>query len=210
MFSEGGYTYNGPDVEVDTAGKYLFVYDLGQCDLASTRAVGTLVPRLNGTTDQTRFRATHRYLRNSGGLQGASIGMCILDLAATDDVRVRNPGAVDQTDAVGNYATNSTVGGGLQLVYLGDGSLTHVERHRTPQRSDLNINATRPWLDSSGTWTKITYNSEVSDDDSLYGGSGGDITPSRQHQIPSCVGSRLLVHRLEPTHLRHPAVHRRE
>lgn len=171
-----GYTYNGPDVEVDTAGKYLATFDLGQCDLASTRAVGTLVPRVNGV-DQTRFRASHRYLRNSGGTEGASIGMAILDLAATDDVRVRNPGVLTPTDALGNYATRVSYGGGLQLLRLPDGNFTHVERTVDAAECGIsNINATRPWIDSSGTWTKITYNSEVADDDSLYPGTGGDVT----------------------------------
>ncbi len=178
VISEGGYTYNGPDVEVDTAGRYLCIFDIGQVDLASTRAVGTLVPRINGTTDQTRFRATHRYLRNSGGSQqGASIGKCILDLAANDNVRVRNPGALTPTDAVGNYATNATYGGALQLIRLPDTDWTHVER--TADAAEVgtsNINATRPWLDSSGTWTTVTYNSEINDDGALYPGTGGDLT----------------------------------
>lgn len=179
VLNEGtGYTYTGPHVAADTAGLYLFIFDLGQCDLASTRACGTLLPRINGTTDKTRFRASHRYLRNSDACQsGASIGMCILDLAANDNVRVRNPGAVDQTDAVGNYATNSGAGGGMQLLRLPANSLTHVERtSNAAEVGTSNIQSTRPWLDGSGTWTTITYNSEVQDDDSLYPGSGGDLT----------------------------------
>ncbi len=176
VLSEGGYSWSSPEVTVDTAGKYLTIFDIGQCDLASTRAVGTLVPSVN-TTDQNIYRARHRYLRNSGGQHGASIGMCVLDLAANDDVKVRNPGALTPTDAAGNYATNASYGGGLQLLYLGDPSMTEVQR--TTDAAEVgtsNINATRPWLVGSGTWTKITYNSEVIDDDGLYGGSGGDIT----------------------------------
>ncbi len=176
VLSEGGYSWSSPEVTVDTAGKYLTIFDIGQCDLASTRAVGTLVPSVN-TTDQNIYRARHRYLRNSGGQHGASIGMCVLDLAANDDVKVRNPGALTPTDAAGNYATNASYGGGLQLLYLGDPSMTEVQR--TTDAAEVgtsNINATRPWLVGSGTWTKITYNSEVIDDDGLYGGSGGDLT----------------------------------
>jgi hypothetical protein len=177
VLSEGGFSWSSPEATVDTAGKYLTIFDLGQCDLASTRAVGTLVPAINGT-QQTRFRATHRYLRNSGGAQeGASIGMAILDLSASDAVKSRNPGALTPTDAVGNYATNASFGGALQMIYLGDNNFTHVER--TVDAAEVgtsNINTTRPWLDSSGTWTQITFNSEVEDDDNLYSGTGGDVT----------------------------------
>jgi len=177
VLSEGGYSWTSPEVTVDEAGLYLTIFDIGQVDLASTRSVGTLVPSIN-TTDQTRFRATHRYLRNSGGAQeGASIGMAILNLSANDDVKIRNPGSLTPTDAVGNYATNSTMGGGLQLIRLPAENFTHVER--TVDAAEVgtsNINTTRPWIDSSGTWTTITYNSEVQDDDGLYSGSGGDLT----------------------------------
>ena len=77
QIDENGYTWSAVNnaVEVDTTGLYLCVFDIGQVDLASTRAVGTLVPSIRtgpSFADQTRFRATHRYLRNSGGsLQGA-------------------------------------------------------------------------------------------------------------------------------------------
>ncbi len=177
VISETIYSWASPEVTVSEAGLYLTVFDLGQCDLNSTRAVGTLVPSVN-TTDQTTFRATHRYTRNSGGAQeAASIGMAILDLAASDDVKVRNPGALTPTDAVGNYATNASYGGGLQLIKLPANNFTHVERTSdAAEVGQSNINTTRPWLDSSGTWTTITYNSEVNDDDSLYSGSGGDLT----------------------------------
>lgn len=176
VLSEGGYTWSSPEVTVDEAGLYLTVFDIGQVQLASTRAVGTLVPSVN-TTDQARFRATHRYLRNSGGDEGASIGMAILDLAASDDVKVRNPGVLTPTDALGNYATLASFGGALQLIRLPATNFTHVERTVDAAECGVsNINTTRPWLDSSGTWAKITYNSEVNDDDSLYSGSGGDIT----------------------------------
>ena len=176
VISEGGYSWASPEVTVDESGLYLCIYDLGQVDVASTRAVGTLVPSIN-TTDQSRFRATHRYLRNSGGTEGASIGMAILDLSANDDVKIRNPGAVTPTDAINNYATRVNYGGGFQLVRLNVGNFTHIER--TVDAAEVgtsNINTTRPWLDSSGTWTTITYNSEVQDDDGLYPGSGGDVT----------------------------------
>lgn len=177
VFTEGGYSYSSPEVTVDESGLYLTIFDLGQCDLASTRAVGTLVPSVNAT-DQTAYRATHRYLRNSGGAQqGASIGMAVLDLSASDDVKVRNPGVLTPTDSLGSYATNASYGGALQMLLLPDGNLTHLER--TVDAAEVgtsNINTTRPWLDSSGTWTTITYDSEVQDDDSLYSGSGGDVT----------------------------------
>jgi len=180
VLSDGsGFTYNGPDVEVDTAGPYLFIFDIGQADHAgSDRDVGTLIPRINGSTDKVRHRATHRYLRNSGGAQhGASIAFAILDLAATDDVRVRMPGALTPTDAIGTYATNASYGGGMQLLALPDNDWTHVERTSDAAECGVSdINATRPWIDSSGTWTTVTYNDEVQDDDGLYPGSGGSLT----------------------------------
>jgi len=177
VFSEGGYSWSSPEVTVDEAGLYLCVFDLGQVQLASTRAVGTLVPSIN-TTDQTRFRASHRYLRNSGSaIHGASIGMAILDLAASDDVKVRNPAALTPTDAIGSYGTNSSAGGGLQMIRLPAQNFTHLERTVDANECGIsNINATRPWIDSSGTWTTITYNSEVNDDAGLYPGSGGTVT----------------------------------
>jgi len=175
--ADAGYVWASPEVTVDQAGLYLNIFDIGQVFVGSVRAVGTLVPAINGT-QQTRFRASHRYLRNSGGaLEAASIGMAVLDLAATDAVRVRNPGVLTPTDAINNYATNVGAGGALQLLRLPDIGMTHVER--TVDAAEVgtsNINLTRPWVDTSGTWTAITYDSEVRDDSSLYPGSGSDIT----------------------------------
>ncbi|REK25928.1 MAG: hypothetical protein DWQ40_00455 [Actinobacteria bacterium] len=177
VLSEGGYTWASPEVTVDETGIYFAAWDLGLIEALSTRAVGTLVPSIN-TTDQIRFRATHRYLRNAGGAQhGASIGMGLFNLTANDDFKIRNPGALTPTDAVGNYATLSGASGGIQLVRMPDGNFTHLER--TVDATEVgtsNINATRPWLDSSGTWTTVTYNSEVQDDAALYPGTGGDVT----------------------------------
>ena len=176
VFSEGGYSWSSPEVTVDTAGLYLCMFDIGEVALASTRAVGTLVPSVN-TTDQTLYKARHRYLRNSGGNHNASWGTCILDLSASDDVKIRNPGSVSGTDALGNYATNVNQGGGFQMVRLNAGNFTEVQR--TSSQSPITItyaNATRPWLDSTPTLTQITFNSEVRDDDNLYSGSGGDLT----------------------------------
>ena len=176
VVSEGGYSWSDPEVSVDEAGLYLTLFDAGQVSITSTRAVGTLVPAINGV-NQERFRATHRYLRNSGGAQhGASFGAAILDLGAGNAIKVRSPGALIPTDAVGNFATNAGFGGGFQLIRLPDGPFTHLER--TVDAAEVgtsNINATRPWLDSSGTWVTITFNSEVRDDAGLYPGSGGDV-----------------------------------
>ena len=176
VISEGGYTWSSPEVTVDEAGYYLNLFDIGLCDLGSTRAVGTLVPAVN-TVQQAVFRATHRYLRNSGNSQdGCSFGAALLDLSVNDDVKVRNPGALTPTDAVNNYATGAGEGGGLQMIRLPAGDLTDVRR--TVDAAEVgtsNINTTRPWLDSSGTWTKVTYNSEVSDDGAWYSGTGGDV-----------------------------------
>ncbi len=107
---EGGYTWSSPEVTVDEAGLYLCLFDIGEVQLSgSTRACGTLVPSVN-TTDQTYYKARHRYLRDSGGNHNVSNGMAILNLSASDDVKVRNPGSLTGTDAVGNYATNSGAG----------------------------------------------------------------------------------------------------
>ncbi len=176
VLSEGGYSWSSPEVTVDEAGLYLCTFDIGQVQVSSTRACGTLVPSVN-TSDQVRFKASHRYLRNASGTMGASIGNAILDLSASDDVKIRNPGASTPTDAVGNYATNATAGGGIQLLRLPAENFTHVERTSDAAECGVsNINTTRPWIDSSGTWTTITYNSEVNDDDSLYPGTGGTVT----------------------------------
>ena len=179
VVSEGGYSFASPEVTVDEAGLYLNIFDLGQVDQAVTRAVGTLVPSVN-TVNQVPFLATHRYLRNSSGAQeGASIGMAILDLNANDDVKVRNPGSAlaPTPDASGTFATNAGEGGALQMLRLPAGNFTDVRR--TVDQTGIAgsvINTTRPWLDSSGTWTTITFNSEVRDDDALYPGTGGDLT----------------------------------
>ena len=177
VLSEGGYTWLSPEVTVDEAGLYLMMFDIGEVELGSTRAVGTLIPSVN-TSDQNIYRARHRYLRNSDAcISNVSFGACILDLSVSDDVKVRNPGALTPTDATANYATNVNQGGGIQLIRLNAGNFTEVQRTAdAAEVGQSNINATRPWLDSSGTWTKITYNSEVRDDDSLYPGTGGDLT----------------------------------
>lgn len=173
-----GYTWSASEVTVAEAAKYLCIFDIGQVELSgSTRAVGTLMPSINGTL-QTRYRATHRYLRNSGGNHGASIGMCVLDLAASDDVKISNPDgtSADPTDRVGAYATNVDYGGALQLIRLPDIAATLVERTvDAAEVGESAINTTRPWVDSSGTWVKITYDTEVLDEASLYSGSGGDV-----------------------------------
>jgi len=189
VISEGGYSWSSPEVTVDEAGFYLCMFDIGEVQLAATRTVGTLVPSVN-TTDQTLYKARHRYLRNSGGNHGPSNGQCILNLSASDDVKVRNPGTVSGTDAFGNYATNVNQGGGFQLIRLPDGNFTEVQR--TTSQSPITItyaNATRPWLDSTATWTQITFTSEVQDDDNLYSGSGGDVTLAASTKYLICYGA---------------------
>ena len=167
---------NDKDLTVADAGKYLTIYDIGQVSNASTRAVGTLVPNVN-STNQSQFRATHRYLRNAGGQMGASFGLAVLDLSASDVLKIRNPGAITPTDSLGNYATRVDYGGAIQVVRLPDIAMTHVERTVDAAECGVtNANTTRPWVDSTGTWTKITYDSEVLDEGSLYPGSGGDVT----------------------------------
>ncbi len=173
---EGGYTWSSPEVTVDEDGLYLCMFDIGEVQLSgSTRAVGTLVPAVN-TTQQSYYKARHRYLRNSGGNHNASFGCCVLNLTNGDDVKIRNPGALTGTDAVGNYATNSGQGGGFQMLYLGDLSFTEVRRGSNQSMTITYANTTRPWVDSTPTLNQITWTSEVQDDDGLYGGSGGDLT----------------------------------
>ncbi len=179
VFAEGGYTWSTPEVTVDTAGKYLIIGDFGEVAFNSTRAVGTLIPVVNATgTEFPVGMATHRYLRNVTALQGASIGIGILDLAANDDVKIRNPAAtLGNIDAVGNYGCNAGVGGGVQMVRLPDGDFLHLER--TADAAEVGVsdlNTTRPWLVSSGSWTKLTWPTEVSDDGGWHAASSGDVT----------------------------------
>ena len=180
VLDDSGYTWSSPEVTVDTAGLYLYIADLGQVDVASTRAVGTHVPAVNTVNQNPLGIASHRYLRNSGGAEGASIGMAILDLAASDDVKVRNPGSggIGQIDILGNYATRASYGGGIQLIRMPDGNLTHLERDNVNSADPgvSNINTTRPWIDSSGTWGKLTWGAEVQDDDNLAADLNGNIT----------------------------------
>ena len=158
------------------AGLYLCMIDLGQVDTSSARAAGTLVPRVNGV-DVDPFRATHRFLRDSAGAtEGASFGASVLDLVVSDTVELRNPGTIGSTEAVGNYATRAGVGGALQLLKLPDLGLTYLRRVADQTGvATSEINTTRPWLDSSGTWTQLTFDTESQDDDGLYSG-GGDVT----------------------------------
>ncbi len=180
VISEGGYGTWGvgetDTTRVDTAGKYLWIGDLGRCNLNSQRAVGTIVPVVDGVIQDPVGMGTHRFLRNSGGAQmGASIGFGILDLAADADVGVRNPGAIGSVDAVGNYATDSSFGGACQLMRLPDGDFLHLERTADQAITQSNINTTRPWVNSSGTWTKLTWPTETSDGGAWHAGGSGDV-----------------------------------
>lgn len=178
VISEGGFGVWGSDeVVVDTAGKYFYVGDLGQIDLTGVqRAVGTLVPVINGVTQEPVGLATHRYIRDAGGAtEAASIGAGILDLSASDAVGVRNPGAILTIDAFGNYATDSGAGGALQLIRLPDNDFLHLERSTDQSIATSLIDSTRPWIDSSGSWTKITWPTEVSDAGNWHAASSGDV-----------------------------------
>ncbi len=179
--SEGGYSWSSPEVTVDTAGLYLYIGDIGQVDIASTRAVGTHVPTINGVLQTPIGLASHRYLRNSGGTEGASIGMGILDVPLNGSIKVRNPGNAYNSshfiDHLGNYATRVNYGGGIQLIKLPEGNLTQLIRNNS--NADVvgisNINTTRPWIDSSGVWEKLTWGTKSRDDDNLAANLDGDI-----------------------------------
>ena len=176
---EGGYTYNGPDVEVDTAGLYLWVGDLGKVNIElQVWGNGTLWPRINGTTDLIQYRGTHRVTRGTTGTHWAtSIGAAILDLAADDTVEVRIGTSATGTSAYLDYATDANLGGGLQLVRLPDGNLTEVSRSSDLTSTAISLlNTTRPWTESDGDWEAITFDSEDRDDDGLYPGTGSDLT----------------------------------
>ncbi len=176
VFNEISGTWASDEVTIPSGDRFLWIGDLGQVQLASTRAVGTLVPVIDGASQAPVGLASHRYLRNSGGNHGASIGFGILDVADNEAVGVRNPGAVAPTDAVGSYGTNASFGGAIQLLRLPTGDLLHLER--TADAAEVgtsNINTTRPWVDSSGTWTKLTWPTEVVDEGSWFT-SGGDVT----------------------------------
>lgn len=173
---EGGLVYDGPGLTVDQDGVYILVYDLGQVDLGgSTRAVGTLVPRVNGV-DQGAKRASHRYLRNSGGAQhNASFAVCMHKFNADEDWEVRVPGTLTVTDAVGNYGTNLGFGGGMQTIYLGNGNYTEI--FANSNRTDIgetNAATTRPWLDTTPSMGNVVATNELYDDDDLWT-SGTDV-----------------------------------
>ena len=178
VLSEGDYSWSSPEVTVDEAGFYLYIGDLGQCDIGSTRATGTLVPAVNGNNQNPVGLATHRYLRNSGGTEGPSFGAGILQLSPSDATKVRNPGTgIGQLDAIGNYATRVNYGGALQLIRFPSGNFLHLQRNNL--NADVvgisNINTTRPWLDSSGTWEKLTWAEEVQDDGNWAADLNGDV-----------------------------------
>ena len=170
-------TWSSSQFTATESGLYLCMIDLGQVDTASTRAAGTLVPRVNGV-DIDPFRATHRYIRNqSGAREGAAFGASVLDLSVSDTVELRNPGTIGTTEAAGEYETRAGVGGSLQLLKLPDLGLTYIRRIVDQTGiGQSQINTTRPWLDSSGTWTQVTFDTETQDDDGLYSGTGGDVT----------------------------------
>ncbi len=181
VISEGGYGAWGAGetdtTRVDTAGKYLWIADYGRvADLLSNRGVGTIVPVVDGVTQEPVGLATHRYLRGAGGAnEGASIGFGILDVAIDSDIGAHKPGAILSVDAAGSFATDATAGGALQLMRLPDGDFLHLERSTDQAITSSVINTTRPWVDSSGTWTKLTWPTEVSDDGAWHAASSGDV-----------------------------------
>jgi len=168
-------------VKVLSAGKYLLIHGTGEAaNTSSLRQVGTLVPVVNNVDQGPVALATHRYTRVSGGAnEGVSIGFGILDLAANDTVGSNIPGVWGgKVDALGTFDVAADNGGGIQLVKLDDtGQWLHLERAADQAlTAPTDHNTTRPWLDSTGTWTKFTWPTEIADASGLHAASSGDVT----------------------------------
>jgi hypothetical protein len=179
VLSEGGYgTWGSDEVTVDTAGKYLCVHGLGRPRSSGTaRSQGYSAIVVNGTLNGIHGLSGSYYQRNTGSaLEGGGIGTAILDLASSDAVGSRIAGTT-YGSAVGDFDTNANDGSGIQLVKLPDGGdFMELERSTNQSISNSDIDATRPWADSSGTWTKITWPTENSDTGAWHAASSGDVT----------------------------------
>lgn len=180
VLSEGGYSWASNQADVDTAGKYLAIHGTGEVrESGQNRALGRDVLTVNGASQGIHGATTHRYVRRSGGAdENASLGATILDLAANDDVGSEVAAAAElggTYDRLGEYDTNADSGAGLQLIKLPDGDFLKLERSSDQAIATSNINATRPWGSGSGSWTKLTWPTETTDDGGWHAAGSGDV-----------------------------------
>ena len=171
-------SWSSAEVTVDNDGKYLVVHGTGEAATpgSGSRHVGTNSILVNGSSQGIHGLTTHRYVRVSGGAdEGVSLGAAILDLTDGDTVGSQIDGTT-YADAVGSFDVPADAGGAFQILRLPDGDFLELERTSNQALSQSDINATRPWLDSSGTWTKITWPTENSDDGNWHVASSGDVT----------------------------------
>lgn len=172
-----GYgTWSSNEIDVDTAGKYLCIAGLGRTGGTTTRGRGFTGIVVNGTLQGRVGLAGNHYERNTGTAQDANgHGFGILDLSASDTVGMSVDSTTVTTDS-GEFTTAANDGGGFQLLRLPDGDFCHLERTSGLTIGNSNIDSTRPWLDSSGTWTKVTWPTETADDGNWHAASSGDVT----------------------------------
>lgn len=146
---EGGYAFDGTEVEVDSAGRYLVIHGTGEVSSGDERAVGTNSIAINGTSRGVHGLSTHRYVRNAGqASRGVSFGAAICELDEGDKIASRTDGD-DFASAVGAYTTAADEGGGLQVIRLPIGDFTELE---LPQPADINVTdaaSVRPWTDNT-------------------------------------------------------------
>jgi len=176
--SEGGYgTWGSNEVTVDTVGRYLVIHGTGEVVEAGTqRSVGTNSILVGGTSQGIHGLSTHRYLRNTGGAdEGVSLGVGIVDATAgTEAIGSQTDGST-YADAVGSYDYLANDGAGIQIISLGTGNFLELERSTQQNVALSNINLTRPWLESSGTWTKVTWPTENHDEGNWHVATSGDV-----------------------------------
>ena len=171
-----GYgTWTSDEISVDTAGKYLCIAGLGRTGGTTTRGSGFTGIVVNGTLEGLPGLAGNYYERNTGTAQDSNgLGAAILDLSASDTVGM-SIDAATASEINGAFTVAANDGGGFQLLRLPDGDFCHLERSTALNISNSNIDSTRPWTDSSGTWTKVTWPTETADDGNWHAASSGDV-----------------------------------
>ena len=170
-------TWTSDAVSVDTAGRYLIIHGTGEVADGATRSVGTSSVLVDGTTSLgLNGLTTHRYLRGSGGAdEGVSLGVAIVDASAGETYGSRIDGTTF-SDAVGDFDVKANISGGaFQVVYLGTGDLCQVSRSTAQSVALSNIPAVRPWLESSGSWTAVSWPTEDSDPAGWHSAASSDI-----------------------------------
>jgi len=176
--SEGGFgTWGSNEVTVDTIGRYLVIHGTGEVDTSgTTREVGTNSIVVDGTSQDIHGLTTHRYVRNAGGAEEAvSLGVGIVDATAgTEAIGSRIDGS-SFADSRGDFDMRADHGAGIQIIALGTGNFLELERTSNQSVALSNINTTRPWLESSGVWSKITFPTENHDEGGWHAAASGDV-----------------------------------